>query len=99
MITNLRMDYFQALVRKTSLILPLLQTVTMMLGLAVLLVLSAPAQAAPAPAPTVADPVLTALLLGKLALLKGYVLENGVFENLLGSAATSSSRRVLPKRH
>ena len=43
------MDYFQALVRKTALILPLLQTVTMMLGLAVLLVLSAPAQAAPAP--------------------------------------------------
>ena len=81
----------------TALIVSLLQTVTMMLGLAVLLVLSAPAQAAPAP--TVADPVLTALLLGKLALLKGYVLENGVFENLLGSAATSSSRRVLPKRH
>merc|ERR1712157_468954 len=75
-----------------------LQTVGVLLTLGLVLLLSSPADSAPAPAPTVADPILTALVLGKLALLKGYVLENNVFGNLLSADSAAQSRSTVPRQ-
>ena len=82
--------------------LPCLQTVSALLGLALVMLLTPPASAAPAPAPTVADPILTALVLGKIGALSLYAIENGVFDSILDvgvrsrSASARSSRPIVP---
>ena len=73
--------------------LPYLQTVSALLGLALVMLLTTPASSAPAPAPTVADPLLTALVLGKLGALSLYAIENGVFDSLLDVRSRSASAR------
>ena len=73
--------------------LPCLQTVSALLGLALVMLLTPPASSAPAPAPTVADPILTALVLGKLGALSLYAIENGVFDSLLDVRSRSASAR------
>ena len=61
-----------------------------LLGLALTLLLTPQVNSAPAPAPTVANPVLTALVLGKIGLLSAIAIQTGTFDNILRRGRRSS---------
>ena len=71
-----------------------MQTVSALLGLALVLLLSPQANTAPVPVPTVANPLLTALVLGKIGLLSAIAIQTGVFDNILRARSRRSTRAI-----